>query len=48
MSSRIHHLLDEMLALEPSERSALLLALLDSHGDDEPNDEVQEAWKQMA
>jgi putative addiction module component (TIGR02574 family) len=48
MNARIHHLLDEMLALEPSERSALLLALLDSHEDDEPSDEVQEAWRQMA
>jgi hypothetical protein len=48
MNARIHHLLDEMLALEQSEPSALLLALLDSHEDDEPSDEVQEAWKQMA
>jgi hypothetical protein len=43
MSARVHHLLDEMLALEHSERSALLLALLDSLEDDEPSDEVHEA-----
>lgn len=48
MNARIHHLLDEMLALEQSERSALLLALLDSHEDVEPNTQVLETWKKVA
>ena len=47
VNARIHHLLDEMLALEQSERSALLLALLDSHEDVEPNAQVLETWKKV-
>ena len=36
MNARTAHLIDEALALEPDERSALLIALLDSlDGDDE-------------
>ena len=37
-----------MLALEQSERSALLLALLDSHEAVEPNAQVLETWKKVA
>jgi Putative addiction module component len=48
VNARIHHLLDEMLALEQSERSALLFALLDSHEAKDPSVEVLEAWKQLA
>jgi hypothetical protein len=48
MNKKTLHLFNETLALKQSERSALLLALLDSHEDDEPSDEVQEAWRQMA
>lgn len=37
-----------MLALEQSERSALLLALLDSQENDKPSTEVLETWKKVA
>ncbi len=43
MNARIDHLLDEALALEPVERSALVVALLDSLvGEDEAT--VSKAW----
>jgi putative addiction module component (TIGR02574 family) len=43
MNARIDHLLDEALALEPDERSALVVALLDSlGGEDEAT--VTKAW----
>jgi putative addiction module component (TIGR02574 family) len=43
MNARVDHLLDEALALTPDERSALIVALLDSLGsEDEP--EVAKAW----
>ena len=43
MNARVDHLLDQALALAPSERSALLLALLDNlEGEDDAG--VSEAW----
>lgn len=43
MNARIGHLLDEALALDPDDRSALVLALLDSlGGEDEAT--VSKAW----
>ena len=43
MNARVDHLLDEALALEPDERSALAVALLDSvDGEDEAA--VAKAW----
>ena len=43
MNARIDHLLDEALALEPDERSALVVALLDSlDGEDETT--TTKAW----
>jgi putative addiction module component (TIGR02574 family) len=43
MNARVDHLLDEALALEPDERSALVAALLDSlDGEDEAT--VTKAW----
>ena len=43
MNARVDHLLDEALALEPDERSALVVALLDSlDGEDEAT--VTKAW----
>ena len=43
MNARVDHLLDEALALEPDERSALVVALLDSlDGEDEAT--VTRAW----
>ena len=43
MNARVDHLLDEALALEPNERSALVVALLDSlDGEDEAV--VTKAW----
>jgi putative addiction module component (TIGR02574 family) len=43
MNARVDHLLDEALALAPDERSALVVALLDSlDGDDEAT--VTKAW----
>jgi Putative addiction module component len=48
MNDRIHHLLDEMLALEQSERSALLLALLESQEDLDSDPAAMEAWQSVA
>ncbi|HEY2927009.1 addiction module protein [Piscinibacter sp.] len=43
MTSRVDHLIDEALALAPDERSAVVLALLDSlDGEDEAS--VAKAW----
>ena len=43
MNARVDHILDEALALAPDDRSALLVALLDSlDGEDEAN--VAKAW----
>jgi putative addiction module component (TIGR02574 family) len=43
MNARVDHLLDEALALEPDERSALVVALLDSlDGEDETT--TTKAW----
>ena len=43
MNARVDHLLDAALALEPDERSALVVALLDSlDGEDEAT--VARAW----
>ena len=43
MNARVDHLLDEALALDPDERSALVAALLDSlDGEDEAT--VTKAW----
>jgi len=43
MNARVDHLIDEALALAPDERSAVVLALLDSlDGDDEAA--VTTAW----
>ena len=43
MNARIDHLLDEALALAPDERSALVIALLDSlEGEDEAT--IGKAW----
>lgn len=43
MNARVDHLIDEALALAPDERSALVLALLDSL-DGEVEDAVTKAW----
>ncbi len=43
MNARVDHLIDEALALDPSERSAVVVALLDSlDGEDEAS--VVKAW----
>ncbi len=43
MNARVDHLIDEALALAPDERSAIVVALLDSlDGDDEAT--VARAW----
>ena len=43
MNGRVDHLIDEALALAPAERSALVVALLDSlDGEDEAT--VAKAW----
>ena len=43
MNARVDHLIDEALALDASERSAVVIALLDSlDGDDEAS--VAKAW----
>jgi len=43
MNARVDHLIDEALALDPSERSAVVIALLDSlDGEDEAS--VAKAW----
>ena len=45
MNARVDHILDEALALEPNDRSALVVALLDSlDGEDEAT--VAKAWAQ--
>ncbi|HSV55137.1 MAG TPA: addiction module protein [Burkholderiaceae bacterium] len=45
MNVRVDHLIDEALALAPDERSAVVLALLDSlDGEDEAT--VTQAWAQ--
>lgn len=45
MNAHLDHIIDEALALVPQERSAVVLALLDSlDGDDEPS--VTVAWAQ--
>jgi putative addiction module component (TIGR02574 family) len=43
MNARIDHLIDEALALEPDERSAVVVALLDSL-DGEDSAAVARAW----
>lgn len=43
MNARVDHLLDEALTLTPDERSALIVALLDSLGS-EDEAEVAKAW----
>jgi len=43
MNARVDHLIDEALALDPSERSAVVIALLDSlDGEDEAS--AAKAW----
>ena len=43
MNTQVHHLIDEALALAPDERSAVVLALLDSlDGEDEAS--VAASW----
>ena len=43
MNARVDHLIDEALALDPSERSAVVVALIDSlDGKDEAS--VAKAW----
>lgn len=43
MNARVDHLIDEALALAPDERSALVVALLDSlDGEDEST--IADAW----
>ena len=45
MNARLDHVIDEALALVPQERSAVVLALLDSlDGEDEPL--VAKAWQE--
>ncbi|CAN5372938.1 hypothetical protein BH11PSE9_BH11PSE9_36350 [soil metagenome] len=45
MNAHADHVLSEALALEPDERSIVLLSLLDSlQGDGAPEDEVTQAW----
>ena len=45
MNARVDHILDEALSLEPGDRSALIVALLDSlDGEDEGS--VTTAWAQ--
>ena len=44
MNARVDHLLDEALSLPTDDRSALVVALLDSlEGSDDPS--VSEAWR---
>jgi putative addiction module component (TIGR02574 family) len=43
MNARVDHLLDEALALDPDERSALVVALLDSF-DSEGETATTKAW----
>jgi putative addiction module component (TIGR02574 family) len=45
MNARVDHLLDEALLLPTDQRSALVVALLDSlEGSDDPS--IDEAWRQ--
>jgi putative addiction module component (TIGR02574 family) len=44
MNARIHHILDEALALEQNERSALVLALLESLDEVSGDGEITPAW----
>jgi putative addiction module component (TIGR02574 family) len=44
MNARIHHLLDEALALEQEERSALVLALLESLDEASADGRITPAW----
>ena len=45
MNTHADQVLSEALALEPDERSIVLLSLLDSlQGDGAPEDEVAQAW----
>jgi putative addiction module component (TIGR02574 family) len=44
MNARIHHVLDEALALEQEERSALVLALLESLDDVDTSGSLSPAW----
>ena len=48
MNARIHHILEEMLALEHTESSALLLALLGSQEDLEPDPSMMDGWRAVA
>ena len=45
MHARVDHLLDEALELPTEERSALVIALLDSL-DGNPDDSISEAWRE--
>jgi putative addiction module component (TIGR02574 family) len=45
MNSRVDHLLDEALELPTEERSALVVALLDSL-DGKPDASISEAWRE--
>jgi putative addiction module component (TIGR02574 family) len=45
MNARVDHLLDEALELPTEERSALVVALLDSL-DGNPDDSISEAWRE--
>ena len=45
MNARMDHLLDEALELPTEERSALVVALLDSL-DGDPDDSSAEAWRE--
>lgn len=45
MNARVDHLIDEALTLTPDERSALVVALLDSL-ESEAEAEVAKAWSQ--
>lgn len=44
MNARIHHILDEALALEQDERSALVLALLESLDEASADGDITPAW----
>ena len=44
MNARIDHLIDEALALEPDERSAVVIALLDSLDGEDDSAAVARAW----
>ena len=47
MNARVDHLLIEALALEPDERSVLVVALIDSlEGDSDPS--IADSWRREA